>query len=49
MAHKVLIALDSSPGAWGAVEYVAEAFGKTPGVAGHAAACVVGSAAGFLG
>lgn len=32
MAHKVLIALDSSPGAWGAVEYVAEAFGKTPGV-----------------
>jgi nucleotide-binding universal stress UspA family protein len=33
MAHKVLIALDSSQGAWGAVEYVAEAFGKTPGVA----------------
>ena len=32
MAHKVLIALDSSPGAWGAVEYVAEAFGQTPGV-----------------
>ena len=32
MAHKVLIALDSSPGAWGAVEYVAETFGKTPGV-----------------
>ena len=32
MAHKVLIALDSSPGAWGALEYVAEAFGKTPGV-----------------
>ena len=32
MAHKVLIALDSSPGAWGAVEYVAEAFGNTPGV-----------------
>ena len=32
MAHKVLIALDSSPGAWGAVEYVAEAFGKTPGL-----------------
>ena len=32
MAHKVLIALDSSQGAWGAVEYVAEAFGKTPGV-----------------
>ena len=32
MAHKVLIALDSSQGAWGAVEYVAEAFGQTPGV-----------------
>ena len=32
MAHKILIALDSSPGAWGAVEYAAEAFGKTPGV-----------------
>jgi nucleotide-binding universal stress UspA family protein len=32
MAHKVLIALDSSQGAWGAVEYVAEAFGHTPGV-----------------
>jgi nucleotide-binding universal stress UspA family protein len=32
MAHKVLIALDSSPGAWGAVEYAAEAFGQTPGV-----------------
>ena len=32
MAHKVLIALDSSKGAWGAVEYVAEAFGNTPGV-----------------
>ena len=32
MAHKVVIALDSSQGAWGAVEYVAEAFGKTPGV-----------------
>jgi nucleotide-binding universal stress UspA family protein len=32
MAHKVLIALDSSPGAWGAVEYVAQTFGKTPGV-----------------
>jgi nucleotide-binding universal stress UspA family protein len=32
MAHKVLIALDSSQGAWRAVEYVAEAFGKTPGV-----------------
>jgi nucleotide-binding universal stress UspA family protein len=32
MAHKVLIALDSSPGAWGAVEYAAEAFGKTPEV-----------------
>ena len=32
MAHKVVIALDSSEGAWGAVEYVAEAFGQTPGV-----------------
>jgi len=32
MAHKVLIALDSSEGAWRAVEYVAEAFGKTPGI-----------------
>jgi nucleotide-binding universal stress UspA family protein len=32
MAHKVVIALDSSEGAWGAVEYVGEAFGQTPGV-----------------
>jgi nucleotide-binding universal stress UspA family protein len=32
MAHKVLVALDSSEGAWGAVKYVAEAFGQTPGV-----------------
>lgn len=32
MAHKIVIALDSSEGAWGAVEYVAEAFGHTPGV-----------------
>jgi len=32
MAHKVLIALDSSEGAWRAVEYVAESFGQTPGV-----------------
>ena len=32
MAHKVVIALDSSEGAWSAVEYVAEAFGQTPGV-----------------
>ncbi len=32
MAHKVMIALDSSEGAWRAVEYVAEAFGHTPGV-----------------
>jgi nucleotide-binding universal stress UspA family protein len=30
MAHKLLIALDSSEGAWRAVEYVAEAFGKAP-------------------
>lgn len=32
MAHKMLIALDSSEGAWRAVEYVAETFGKTPEV-----------------
>ena len=32
MAHKVIIALDSSEGAWGAVEYVAAAFGQTPGL-----------------
>ncbi len=32
MANKILIALDSSEGAWGAVEYVANAFKKTPGV-----------------
>ena len=32
MAHKLVIALDSSEGAWSAVEYVAEAFGQTPGV-----------------
>jgi nucleotide-binding universal stress UspA family protein len=30
MANKVLIALDSSEGAWHAVEYVARTFGKTP-------------------
>ena len=29
---KLLIALDSSEGAWRAVEYVAQTFGKTPGV-----------------
>jgi nucleotide-binding universal stress UspA family protein len=29
---KILIALDSSAGAWRAVEYVAQTFGKTPGV-----------------
>ncbi|MGP8051305.1 MAG: universal stress protein [Desulfobaccales bacterium] len=29
---KLLIALDSSPGAWRAVEYVARTFGATPGV-----------------
>jgi nucleotide-binding universal stress UspA family protein len=28
MASKILIALDNSEGAWGAVEYVAQAFGK---------------------
>jgi nucleotide-binding universal stress UspA family protein len=32
MAHKILVALDSSEGAWRAVEYVAEAWGKTPEV-----------------
>jgi nucleotide-binding universal stress UspA family protein len=32
MAHKMLIALDGSEGAWRAVEYVAETFGRTPGV-----------------
>ena len=32
MAHKFLIALDSSEGAWHAVDYVAETFGKTPAV-----------------
>ncbi len=32
MAHKVLIALDSSEGAWRALEYVAETLGQTPGV-----------------
>ena len=32
MSNKILIALDSSEGAWDAVEYVAKTFGKTPGV-----------------
>lgn len=32
MAHKILMALDSSEGAWRAVEYVARTFGQTPGV-----------------
>jgi nucleotide-binding universal stress UspA family protein len=32
MAHKILIALDSSEGAWRAVDYAAETFGQTPGV-----------------
>jgi len=32
MAHKVLIALDSSEGAWRAVEYVAQAWAHAPGV-----------------
>ena len=32
MTSKILIALDSSEGAWGAVEYVANTFGETPGV-----------------
>jgi nucleotide-binding universal stress UspA family protein len=32
MTHKLLVALDSSAGAWQAVEYVARTFGRTPGV-----------------
>ena len=32
MAHKLLVALDSSEGAWRAVEYVGKTFGKTTGV-----------------
>jgi nucleotide-binding universal stress UspA family protein len=32
MAQKILVALDSSEGAWRAVEYVARTFGQTPGV-----------------
>jgi hypothetical protein len=32
MANKILIALDSSEGAWAAVEYVAKTFGQAPGV-----------------
>lgn len=32
MTNKILIALDSSEGSWGAVEYVANTFGKTPEV-----------------
>ena len=32
MAQKILVALDSSEGAWRAVAYVAEAWGKTPEV-----------------
>jgi nucleotide-binding universal stress UspA family protein len=32
MAHKFLIALDGSEGAWRAVEYVAQSFGKVPDV-----------------
>lgn len=32
MANKVLIALDNSEGAWGAVEYVANTFNQSPGV-----------------
>jgi nucleotide-binding universal stress UspA family protein len=32
VAHKLLIPLDSSEGAWHAVEYVADTFGKTPEV-----------------
>ncbi len=32
MTHKLLLALDSSEGAWRAVEYVAQSFGKAQGV-----------------
>jgi len=32
MAHKLLVALDASEGAWRAVEYVANTFGPVPGV-----------------
>ena len=32
MSPKILVALDASDGAWRAVEYVAQTFGKTPGV-----------------
>jgi nucleotide-binding universal stress UspA family protein len=32
MAHKVLVALDGSEGAWRAVEYVAKTLGQIPGV-----------------
>jgi nucleotide-binding universal stress UspA family protein len=32
MAKKILVALDSSQGAWRAVEYVAQTFGQAPGV-----------------
>jgi nucleotide-binding universal stress UspA family protein len=32
VAHNLLVALDSSEGAWRAVKYVAETFGKTPDV-----------------
>lgn len=32
MAQKILVALDSSEGAWRAVEYVARTFGPAPGV-----------------
>jgi nucleotide-binding universal stress UspA family protein len=32
MSNKIIVALDSSHGAWRAVEYVAKIFGQTPGV-----------------
>ncbi|MDD2903705.1 MAG: universal stress protein [Syntrophales bacterium] len=32
MSQKIMVALDASEGAWRAVEYVAQTFGKTPGV-----------------
>ena len=46
---KLLIALDSSEGAWRAVEYVAKTFGQTPGVQVTSAAHPLGPAPGLLG
>ena len=46
---KLLIALDSSKGAWRAVEYVAPTFGKTPGVQVTLLHILVGPTPGLLG